>query len=356
MGNEKRYILDALSSNWIAPLGPYVNAFEKKIQGFLGKENVITVSSCTAAIHLSLILAGVESGDTVFCSNLTFAASAFPIMYCRGKPVFIDSEPKNYNMDHQALIKALKKEKKKPKALILVHLYGMPANVAKIKEICDEYDIVLIEDAAEALGATCNGLPVGTFGRFGTWSFNGNKIITASCGGALYANFQNDLEIAFKYSNQSRENYPWYEHIELGYNYRLSNICAAIGLGQIENITKKIKKKKKIYEIYKRDGTFGLLPDFAEDFNAGSNYWITCSRLKGNIDRMITELSKIGIEARRIWKPMSLQPVFENTNIYSQYDYSPSEDLFNNGICLPSDTRMSYFDQQKVIKAIKKLL
>ncbi|MDR2597301.1 MAG: aminotransferase class I/II-fold pyridoxal phosphate-dependent enzyme [Treponema sp.] len=350
-GNEKKYVIDAIKSNWVAPLGPYVNLFEDRLRLILNKKNVITLSSCTAALHLSLLLAGVGVGDTVFCSNLTFAASAFPIVYCGARPVFIDSEPNNYNMDPEALLKAIGKEKNKPKALILVHLYGVPANVKRIKEICDENNIVLIEDAAEALGSTFEDKPVGTFGDFGTWSFNGNKIITTSGGGALYSKTDIGIKSAYKLSNQAKEDVDWYEHNEIGYNYRLSNICAAIGLGQLECLDEKIKKKKEIYALYSSE--FDMLPYSSSKFNISSNYWLSCCKIKTDINKLIHNLANENIEVRRIWKPMNMQPVFKDCNMYSCYSYSPSADLFYNGICLPSDTHMTANKQFEVIKIIK---
>lgn len=359
MGNERKYVRDAFKSNWIAPLGPYVNKLEDEIGKYMEMDGTCALSSGTAALHLAIKLAGVKEGDYVFCSSLTFSASANPIMYEKAIPVFIDSEPGSYNMSPVALEKAFMKYK--PKAVIIVSLYGMPATMDALLKICKKYKTTVIEDAAESLGASYKGKLVGTFGKYNIISFNGNKIITTSGGGMLLAQKQEDAKKALFWATQSREKARHYEHREVGYNYRMSNISAAIGCGQFECLDKMIKIKREIFNRYV-DGFRDIdeIEMCKEDDDRVSTHWLSIMKLKSDKvtpNDIIDALEKENIESRPIWKPMHMQPVFKKYPFFNhnKKGISVSEDLFNTGICLPSDVNMNKKEQMKVIEIIRSL-
>ena len=357
-GNEQAYAEEAIASNWVTTLGPFVSRLEAELSQLVGVKSATATSSGTAALHLALKLAGVGRGDTVFCSSLTFAASANPIMYEGATPVFIDSEPNSYNMSPKALEKAFQQHQ--PKAVIIVDLYGQSADMDALLSICNQHNAVVIEDAAEALGATYRGKYCGSFGDYGVVSFNGNKIITSSGGGMLLSNHSDAIAKALHWSTQAREPARHYEHKEVGYNYRLSNVSAAIGCAQFEKLDERILAKKHLYdryqEAFKSLVGIELLPicDYGE-----SNYWLSCVRLTEGTAKMpldiILALEAENIEARPIWKPMHMQPVFKDYPFISHYDddsKSVSEEIFEQGICLPSDTTMSDADQDRIISII----
>ena len=365
MGDEElKFVKEAFETNWIAPMGPNVDCFEKEVADYVGVNSASALSSGTAAIHLALKSLNVEKGDIVFCSTLTFSASCNPIIYQGATPVFIDSEYESYNMCPKALEKAFieaQKENKMPKAVVVVNLYGQSADFDKIKEICDRYNVGIIEDAAESLGATYKGKQSGTIGEFGIYSFNGNKIITTSGGGMLVSNNENAIKKAKFWATQSRENERHYEHLELGFNYRMSNIVAGIGRGQLKKLDERIEQKKAIYETYKNEfkdiEDIEMMPvcDYGKP-----NYWLSVITLKEEskvkpLD-IILALEKENIESRPVWKPMHLQPFYKEYKFVSNVEgKSVAEDLFNRGVCLPSDTKMSKEDMDRIIKIIKEL-
>lgn len=360
-GYEQDYINEAFDTNWIAPLGPNVNNFEKEISEYVGVKDGAALSSGTSGIHLALKACEVGQGDIVFCSSLTFSATANPIIYQGAIPVFIDSD-ESFNMCPKALKKAFEIAKEKnqiPKAVLVVNLYGQSADYDKILEICSEYNVPVIEDAAESLGTTYKGKQTGTFGEFGVYSFNGNKIITTSGGGMLVSDDVEKIAKARFWSTQSRENERHYEHKELGFNYRMSNIVAGIGRGQLKVLDERISQKKAIYETYKEGlkniSEIEMMP--VCDYNE-PNYWLSVITLKENskvkpIDIMLA-LEKENIESRPVWKPMHLQPFFEKYDFVQVVDgISVSEDLFNRGVCLPSDTKNTKEDMDRIIGIIK---
>ena len=357
---EKQFVQEAFETNWVAPLGPNVNAFEKEIAEYVRCGHAAAVSSGTSAIHLAMKLANVKAGDTVFVPSLTFIASCSPAIYEGAVPVFIDSERDTWNMSPDALRKAFEKYPD-TKLVVMVHLYGTPSKIDEIKEICKEYNAILIEDAAESLGATYKGKMAGTFGKYGVYSFNGNKIITTSGGGMLVSENQEDIVKARFWATQSREPEVHYEHKEIGYNYRMSNITAGIGRGQLLHLDEHISLKRKIYHIYK--DAFEEIEDitmnpFLED--SAPNHWLSCITLKrgGKVQPMdiIEALEKENVESRPIWKPMHLQPVFkENDFITVESEQSVASDIFDRGVCLPSDIKMTEEDIQKVINIVKTL-
>lgn len=364
MGNsELAYVQEAFATNWIAPLGPHVNGFEADLKKKLGGNHEVAVlSSGTAAIHLGLIMLGVGPGDLVFCQSFTFSASANPIVYQGATPVFIDSEEDTWNMCPQALRKGLEhyaREGKKPKAILPVHLYGMPAKMDELIQIAGEYGIPVLEDAAEALGSSYKGKPCGTFGRIGILSFNGNKIITTSGGGALASTDASIVEKARFLSTQARDAAPHYQHSEIGYNYRMSNICAGIGRGQMEVLDERVAQRRAHFNGYKM--ALSLLPGITlpeEPEGFFSNRWLTTilvdPDLSGGISRdtIRLKMETLNIECRPLWKPMHLQPVFE------QYPYFGNEiaaRLFDQGLCLPSGSNMPVEDRELVIHTIKSL-
>lgn len=365
-GLEEVFVKEAFDTNWIAPLGANVDGFEKELSEYVGSKTGAALASGTAAIHMALKAVGVKKGDKVFCSSLTFAASCNPIIYEGGIPVFIDSEPESHNMSPVALEKAFKDYEEKeemPKAVIVVNLYGQSADMDKIIEICKKYNVPIIEDAAESLGATYKGKHSGTFGEYGIYSFNGNKIITTSGGGMLVSNNEEGIAKVRFWSTQARDKARHYEHTELGYNYRMSNIVAGIGRGQLRVLEDRIAKKKEIFETYKEAfeeiEDIEMMPvcEYGEP-----NYWLTTITLSENskvkpLD-IILALEKENIESRPIWKPMHIQPYYKEYDFYSHNDeeeVSVSEDIFNRGICLPSDTKMSDHDMDRVVGIIKNL-
>ena len=364
-GLEEVFVKEAFDTNWIAPLGVNVDGFEKELSEYVGIKTGAALASGTAAIHMALKAVGVKKGDKVFCSSLTFAASCNPIIYEGGIPVFIDSEPESHNMSPVALEKAFKAYEEKremPKAVIVVNLYGQSADMDKIIEICKKYNVPIIEDAAESLGATYKGKHSGTFGEYGVYSFNGNKIITTSGGGMLVSNNEEGIAKVRFWSTQARDKARHYEHTELGYNYRMSNIVAGIGRGQLRVLEDRIAKKKEIFETYKEAfkeiEDIEMMPvcEYGEP-----NYWLTTITLSENskvkpLD-IILALEKENIESRPIWKPMHIQPYYKEYDFYSHNDeeISVSEDIFNRGVCLPSDTKMSDNDMDRVIGIIKNL-
>lgn len=363
-GEELKYINEAFDTNWVAPLGPNVNNFEKEICKYTRVKSATALASGTSAIHLALKCLGVGEGDVVFCSTLTFSATANPIIYQGAEPVFIDSDYKTWNMCPIALQKAFddaKKNNKMPKAVIVVNLYGQSADYDALKAICDKYNVPIIEDAAESLGATYKGKQTGTIGDIGIYSFNGNKIITTSGGGMMVSNNEEYTKKALFWATQSRENERHYEHKELGFNYRMSNVVAGIGRGQIKVLDERIAKKKEIFETYKEafkdidDIEMMNICDFGEP-----NYWLSVATImEGSKVKpldIILALEKENIESRPVWKPMHLQPFFKGCKFFSSLEEgSVSEDLFNRGICLPSDTKMTGEDMNNVISITKSL-
>ena len=358
-GYEQKYVKEAFDTNWIAPLGENVNKFEEELAKYVGSKNAAALSAGTAAIHMALKALNVKKDDIVFCSSLTFSATANPIIYQNATPVFIDSEKETWNMDPKALEKAFEKYPN-PKAVIVVHLYGTPAKIEKIKEICNKHNVPLVEDAAESLGATYDGKQTGTFGKFGVYSFNGNKIITTSGGGMLVSDDEESISKVRFWSTQSREKARHYEHKEIGYNYRMSNIVAGIGRGQLKVLDKRIEQKTNIYNNYKegfkeiKEIEMQPVPEKTKP-----NHWLSVITLKEDtkvkpVDIM-KALDKENIESRPVWKPMHMQPVFEKYDFIKIADKPISEDLFERGVCLPSDTKMTEEEQESVINTIKKL-
>ena len=358
--NEKKYVDEAFSQNWIAPAGPHIDRFEEKISRISNDFGVAALASGTSAIHLALILLGIKKDDFVICSSFTFSASVNPVIYQGAKPVFIDSETETWNMDPVLLERAIKdcvKNGKKPKAIILVHLYGFPAKINEILEISNKYDIPIIEDAAEAIGSKYNNQPLGTFGEIGIFSFNGNKIITTSSGGALISQNKKYVEKAKFLSTQARDDFPHYEHSEIGYNYRMSNVCAAIGVGQIEVLESRVEKRQYIYNYYRKSLLSIPFISFVDTIDGYySNRWLTTILIsnKSEINRedIRLELLKNNIESRPLWKPMHIQPIFNKCDAYIN---RVSEDLFQRGLCLPSGSSMDEKDLLRVVQIIKKL-
>lgn len=357
-GYELEYIQDAFRKNWIAPLGENVNEFEKAVGNFLGDGFPVALSSGTAALHMALILAGIGPGDTVFCQSLTFTASANPIVYQGAQPVFIDSEPTTWNMDPAALERAITLHGV-PKALIVVHLYGTPARMGEIREICNRYGIVLIEDAAESLGSTYGGTRCGILGDYGVLSFNGNKIITTSGGGMLLCGDKKQADLALKLATQAREPVPWYQHEMIGYNYRLSNISAGIGRGQMKVLSQRLHKKREIYRLY-REKLAGLPLIFQqEQEGCEPNRWLTVVLLEEGCGvspaDLIAGMNSENAEGRYVWKPLHRQPVFADVPYVTAGELSVSDDLFNRGVCLPCDTKMTEADLDRVCRGIRKV-
>lgn len=352
-GYEMQYIKEAFDTNWVAPLGKNVDEFEKELAAKLGIKSAAALSSGTAAIHLALKAAGVGAGDIVFCPSLTFSASANPIIYQNAIPVFIDSDYETWNMSPAALEKAF--EKYDPKAVIVVHLYGLSADIDKILNICKQHNVPLIEDAAESLGTIYKGRYTGTFGDYGIFSFNGNKIITTSGGGMLVSNNEKKIAKASFWATQSRDPARHYQHSELGFNYRMSNVVAGIGRGQLKVLDKRVAKKREIFECYKREleSLEGIEMMPVNDCDE-PNYWLSCMTLNGKVRPLdiMEALEKENIESRPIWKPMHMQPFFEKYDFIGE---GISEQIFANGICLPSDTKMSEDDLNRVVNIIKGL-
>ena len=359
-GRERELVKEAFDANWIAPVGPHISNFEQELSKLSQNFNIAALSSGTAAIHLALILAGVQKNDNVICSSFTFSASVNPIKYLGANPIFIDSDKESWNMCPELLTKAIKdgiKNNKKPKAIVLVHLYGMPAKLDELIGVASSFEIPLIEDAAEALGSKYKNQQLGTFADFGIYSFNGNKIITTSGGGALVCKNKKLIEKAKFLATQARDEAPHYEHSEVGYNYRMSNVCAAIGVGQLEVLTERVTRKREIFNFYKNELSMIKEITFLEELEVSfSNYWLTTILLDKNstIDReqLRLHLEKDNIESRPLWKPMHLQPVFKDCKSYVN---GVSEDLFNRGLCLPSGTAMTTEDLKIIVKKVKEL-
>lgn len=362
-GEEFNFVKEAFDTNWIAPLGPHVNGFEHDLEAFTGSKYAAALSSGTAALHLALIMLGVQPGDEVICQSFTFSATANPIVYLGATPVFIDSEADTWNMCPELLEEAIRDriaKGKKPKAIIPVHLYGMPAKIAEIKKIADHYDIPVVEDAAEALGSTVNNKAAGTFGIMGILSFNGNKIITTSGGGALISEKEEFIKKARFLATQARDNAAHYQHSQIGYNYRMSNVCAGIGRGQMQVLADRIRQRRANYDLYVQHLSqipgITFLPEPKGYF---SNRWLTTILVDpgktGGVNREAIRLSleKENIESRPLWKPMHLQPVFEK---YPSYINGVSELLFHNGLCLPSGSNLSKPDLESVICNVSNLL
>jgi dTDP-4-amino-4,6-dideoxygalactose transaminase len=351
-GYEKQYINEAFETNWITPLGENVNEFENELAAKVGARAAAALSSGTAAIHMALKAAGVSEGDIVFCPTLTFSATANPIIYQNAIPVFIDSDYETWNMSPDALEEAFRKYPK-VKAVLVVHLYGLSADMDRIVEICRKHDVQLIEDAAESLGTTYKGKYTGTIGDYGIYSFNGNKIITTSGGGMLVSNNDERIAKVKFWATQARDKARHYQHSELGYNYRMSNVVAGIGRGQLKVLDQRVEKKRYIFDFYKRELGFIDEIDFMpiNDWNE-PNCWLSCITLTGKVRPLdvIIRLEEENIESRPIWKPMHMQPFFEG------YDYigsNVSEKIFENGVCLPSDTKMTDDDLYRVVNIIK---
>lgn len=364
-GNELRYIHDAFNDNWIAPLGPNVDGFEMDLATFLNVEhrNIAALSSGTAALHLALILCGVGPGDEVICQSMTFSASANPIAYLGATPVFIDSENDTWNICpnflREAIVDRINKGKK-PKAIIGVHLYGMPFKVDKILEVANEFDIPLIEDAAEALGSTYKGKFCGTFGKFGILSFNGNKIITTSGGGALVCQNSIDKEKAVFLSTQARDEAPHYQHSNIGYNYRMSNICAGIGRGQMEVLNQRVSARREMNffyrNIFEKYSFINVFKEPSKEYH--SNHWLSTVTIDFNmLNFSLNEVRQIflnkNIETRPLWKPMHLQPIFAECPYYGS---NIAETLFQKGLCLPSGSNLNEIEKQRIKDVIKIIL
>lgn len=354
-GREQSYIAEAFESNYIAPLGPMVERFEHSIRKLTLSPNALALSSATAALHLALRVLGVGAGDIVLTSSFTFIGGVAPILYQNAIPVFIDSDSVSWNLDPLLLEEAIARSPKKPKALILAHLYGQCADLEKIIAICDLHGITLIEDAAESLGATYNGQQTGTFGTFGIYSFNGNKILTTSGGGMLVSSDKELIEKARFYSTQARDDAPYYEHTDYGYNYRMSNILAAIGVAQMEVLQERIAARRQIFEWYTQaledieEITF--MPELP---NTMGNRWLTTlTFMHSDPNRIRLALEEKNIESRPLWKPMHLQPLFSDALCFQN---GTSQSLFEKGLCLPSGTKMTRDDVERVCGLIKKVL
>ncbi len=368
-GKEQQYIQEAFDTNWVVPLGPNVNAFEEELVAFVNRtdctslsKEVVALSAGTAAIHLGLIMLGVGKGDEVLCQSFTFAASANPVVYQGATPVFVDSEPETYNMDPQLLEEAIKdriaRTGKKPKAIIPVYLYGMPARIDEIMEIAHRYEIPVLEDAAEGFGSRYKGQVCGTFGDYGVMSFNGNKMITTSGGGALICPNEETKKRVMFYATQAREPYPYYQHEKIGYNYRMSNICAGIGRGQMTVVDEHVKHHQWVHDQYVKrlSGIDGLVVHCAPSSDMEPNYWLSTIRFedgKHTIDKellpLMEKLSAANIETRPLWKPMHLQPVYKDGPAYVN---GISEKLFSCGLCLPSGPYVGEEEIDYIVKNI----
>lgn len=359
-GTEQKYVAEAFETNWIVPLGPLVNEFEHRLEKFLGTDHVVALSAGTAALHLALVMLGVGKGDEVICQSFTFSASANPIRYCGAEPVFVDSESQTWNMDPEVLETAIKERKritgKYPKAIIPVYLYGMPAKIDEIMAVAAKYGIPVVEDSAEALGSDYKGKKCGTFGEYGVLSFNGNKLITTSGGGALVCPSAEAAERVKFFATQARENRPYYYHEHIGYNYRLSNVSAGIGCGQMEVIEDHLARRREIHGLYVRalSGIDGIEvhDNPSPDFN--SNFWLTTIILDPEVisttpDELRLALDANNIESRLLWRPMHIQPVYSDSPYYGG---TVAEDLFARGLCLPSGSSLSDADIARVVDTI----
>lgn len=374
-GEEIKYVQEAYETNWMSTIGKNIDEVEKECASKIGVKYSVGLSCGTSALHLAMKLAGIKRGDKVFCSDMTFSATVNPVVYEGGIPVFIDSEYETWNMDPIALEKAFEKYPD-VKVVVVAHLYGTPGKIDEIKTICDKHNAILIEDAAESFGATYKGQQTGSFGKYNVISFNGNKIITGSCGGMLLTNSEEAARLARKWSTQSREPAPWYQHIDLGYNYRLSNVVAGVIRGQLPHLEEHIAQKKAIYFRYKK--AFKDLPVKMNPFdvnNSEPNYWLSCliidkdamckqertdltyqyTKEHGNScpSEILEILAKHDIEGRPIWKPMHMQPIFGGSEFVFVGDKPANEDIFERGLCLPSDNKMTIEEQDKVIELVK---
>jgi dTDP-4-amino-4,6-dideoxygalactose transaminase len=365
--NELKYIQEAFATNWIAPLGPHVNGFEKDLEEFTGVQHAAALSSGTAAIHLALVILGVKPGDLVICQSMTFSASANPICYLGAKPIFVDSEEDTWNMCPDALEEAIKAceegkvsgKPQKPAAIIPVHLYGMPAKMDEIMVLSRKYEVPVIEDAAEALGATYKGKACGAFGDMGVLSFNGNKIITTSGGGALLSDTEWMIKKARFLATQARDEAPHYQHSHIGYNYRMSNVLAGIGRGQMEVLMERVTLRRRNFEFYKNAlGNISGVTFLEEPDGCFSNRWLSCILIDPEITEGITRetirlhLAQDNIESRPLWKPMHLQPIFEKSPYFGN---QVAQSLFNNGLCLPSGSNLEKHDLERVVFQFKSL-
>lgn len=358
-GNEMKWIDMAFKDNWVVPLGPNVTEFEQRLGEYLGKPHVVALSAGTAAIHLGLVMLGVSKGNEVICQSLTFSASANPVVYCGATPVFVDSEADTWNMNPTLLETAIKdriaKTGRTPKAIVVVHLYGMPAKMDEIMEIANRYGIPVLEDAAEGLGSSLSGHKVGTIGRYGALSFNGNKIITTSGGGALICPTAEAAEKVKFYATQSRENRPYYYHKELGYNYRMSNICAGIGCGQMEVLEERVKRRREIHNLYRSLLSYidGVLVKGNPTTESDSNFWLTTLLIDPSTGVSPEDLRQYlaynNIEGRRLWRPMHMQPFYADAPSYCN---GVSESLFDRGFCLPSGSILTDAQIEKVADGI----
>ena len=367
-GAEREFVREAFDTNWVVPLGPNVNGFELDLEQWLNRHSdhenhVVALSAGTAALHLGLVMLGVGKGDEVICQSFTFAASANPITYQGATPVFVDSEADTWNMDpellEEAIVDRMNKTGKKPKAIIPVHLYGYPAKLSQLMAVAHKYDIPVLEDSAEAMGSTYDGFHCGTFGRFGVMSFNGNKMITTSGGGALICRSKSDADRVKFYATQARENFPYYQHEHIGYNYRLSNVCAGIGRGQMKVVDQHVARRNEIHSMYVSmlSGVDGIkVMEPKADKPSNPNYWLTCICVDAdrNGGKDYTQLSALlgshDIETRPLWKPMHLQPVFSQAPASVN---GVAERMFNCGLCLPSGPMVTDDDVDRIVGIIK---
>ena len=360
-GNEMQYINEAFSESWVVPLGPNVDEFERRLETYLSASNVVALSAGTAALHLGLVELGVTAGDEVLCQSFTFAASANPVKYQGANPVFVDSEPDTWNMSPDALERAIIDRKRVtgryPKAIVVVHLYGMPAKMSEIMAIAARYNIPVLEDAAEALGSTYKGRKCGTIGNFGALSFNGNKIITTSGGGALICPNDEAERHVKLLATQAREPMPYYYHKEIGYNYRLSNISAGIGCGQMEHIAERVARRREIHALYVKGlaSLPGITVHTEPTADAVSNFWLTTILLDDSLQFSPEDLRQAleaeNIESRRLWRPMNMQPVYADAPFYGD---GCAERLFNRGLCLPSGSILTDEEIARVVDCITK--
>ncbi len=361
-GKEQEYIKEAFDTNWIAPLGNNVNEFENELKSYIGTNGAVAMNAGTSALHMAYRALDVNAGDVVLCQSMTFSASANPIVYQNATPVFIDSEPETWNMSPQALRKALKKYPN-PKAVVVVHLYGTPAKMDEIMQICKEHNIPLVEDAAEGLGGEYHGRKLGSFGDYGVLSFNGNKIITTSGGGMLLGNDTDKLKRVLKWITQSREPARWYQHEELGYNYRMSNVVAGIGRGQLTVLEDHVKQKTDIYNKYKKEFSNTPLTLQPYEENTKPNHWLSVATVDKCCDvnpfDIMDRLEKENVETRPVWMPMHMQPFYKDCDYFAHNDdgSSVSEDIFKRGICLPSDfyPQMTNEEHDEIIEIIKEM-
>jgi len=354
-GREQAYIAEVFASNYIAPLGPMVERFEEAVKAATGAPHALATSSGTAALHLALRVAGVGSGDLVLASTFTFIGSVSSILYLGAEPWFIDSDRRSWNLDPGLLLQAIEGAPRPPKALVVTHLYGQCADMEAILEICRRHGIVVIEDAAESLGATLHGRAGGTFGEFGVYSFNGNKILSTSGGGMLVAKDEEKIEKALFLATQAKEPFPWYEHRELGYNYRMSNVLAAIGVAQMEVLAERVAKRRRIFDWYREelDGVeeIAFMPEIP---GAVGNRWLTTLTFeRSDPEEVRRHLESQNIESRPLWKPMHAQPLFAGAKAVLS---GVSDDLFARGLCLPSGSQMEREDVRRVAEAIREVL